>query len=132
MDWTEVFVVLLVSHLAGDFLLQTEHQALDKFGGLRRGRPRARRALFSHVTCYTATFVPALVWMASELGAGELVAVAAGVFVPHLIVDDGALVTWWMQRVKSTRADPGTPLYVYVDQSAHVVTLFALAVVVGT
>ena len=40
MSWVEVFAVLMVSHLAGDFLLQTEWQATHKFGGLapRPGR----------------------------------------------------------------------------------------------
>ncbi len=44
MPWPEIFLVFLVSHLAGDFLLQTEFQATRKFGGLS-GDPVARRAL---------------------------------------------------------------------------------------
>ena len=34
MDWGEISIVFFVSHLAGDFLVQTEWQALHKRGGL--------------------------------------------------------------------------------------------------
>ena len=63
MPWVEVFAVFVVSHLAGDYLLQTDWQAENKRGGLG-GDPVARRALLSHVTTYTLAFVPAFIWLA--------------------------------------------------------------------
>ena len=42
MAWSEVFIVLLLSHLAGDFVLQTDWQAEHKHGGLSRGRGSRR------------------------------------------------------------------------------------------
>lgn len=130
--WIEVFTVFALCHLAGDFLLQTNDQALDKNGGLHRGRRRARHALLSHVALYTVAFAPALVWLADDLSPLAVAATAAGVFLPHLVVDDGAVVTWWMHRVKGTVSEPGEPLYLYVDQTLHVLSLFALALAVAS
>src|SRR5947209_7410343 len=62
MPWVEVFVVFLVSHLVGDYMLQTEWQALNKRGALK-GTPTQRRALLSHIATYTLAFVPCLVWL---------------------------------------------------------------------
>ena len=67
MEWTEIFAVFIVSHLVGDYLLQTEWQALNKRGGLSRD-PVSRRALLSHISTYTLAFVPAAVWLAGERG----------------------------------------------------------------
>jgi hypothetical protein len=130
MPWAEVFLVLVMCHVAGDFLLQTDEQALHKFAGLRRGA-RERRALLSHVATYTLAFVPMLVWLADEVSAAGLAAVAVGVALPHLVIDDGLPVVGWMRSVKGTAAEPGTPLFVYVDQSFHLLALFALALLAG-
>jgi len=52
-----VFVVFAVCHLVGDYAVQTDWQALNKRGGL--GSPGdKRRALVTHVSTYTLTFVP--------------------------------------------------------------------------
>lgn len=126
MDWVEVFAVLVVSHLAGDFLLQTEWQATNKYGGLGRGRPAGRRALVTHVLTYTLCFVPALVWLADSLGWGVLW-VAGLVAVPHLVQDDGRLLSAYLRRVKRSDAGPGDLVFVMTDQSAHLLTLFVIA-----
>ncbi len=55
--------------MVGDYLLQTDWQARHKTGGLGRN-PVARRALLAHVATYTLAFVPALIWIGDELGAG--------------------------------------------------------------
>ncbi len=57
MPWDEIFVVFVISHLVGDYLLQTEWQALNKHGGLT-GTPEMRLALFSHVTHLHAVLHP--------------------------------------------------------------------------
>ena len=58
MLWVEAFLLFAVSHLVGDFILQTDWQAHHKHGGLGRN-PTSRRALISHVATYTLAFVPA-------------------------------------------------------------------------
>jgi hypothetical protein len=128
--WIEVFAVLLVCHLVGDYLLQTEFQAVNKHGGLGRD-PVRRRALALHTLAYTAAYIPALIWLSDGgLGVGELALVALAVGIPHGVQDDGRLLRAWMSQVKHTRFSPG-PLSMAVDQSFHVVALFVLAVAVG-
>ena len=129
MPWVEVFAVLVVCHAVGDFLLQTEWQATHKRGGLGRD-PLRRRALLAHVTTYTLAFVPALAWLAGDLGAGGVAAVAAAVFVPHALQDDGRLLSAYVRTVKRTEPAPGM-LMLAVDQCFHLVVLFGLALAAG-
>src|SRR6059036_1527399 len=106
MPWVEVFAVFVVSHVVGDYILQTEWQALHKRGGLT-GPPEARRALASHIATYTLAFVPGLIWLSSSVHAWT-VGVAALIAVPHLIQDDGRLLASYASTVKKAdiRANP--------------------------
>ena len=130
MVWVEVFAVFLVCHLAGDYLLQTDWQALHKRNGLSGG-PEAFRALFSHVTTYTLAFVPALIWIGGDLSALEVAAVAGLIFGPHLVQDDGRLLGRYMKAVKGSEAAENLPVAAMVDQSFHYLTLFLIALLVG-
>jgi hypothetical protein len=130
MPWVEIFAVFLVSHLVGDYLLQTEWQARNKHGGLT-GSTVQRRALAAHVATYTLAYVPALIWLWKSNHAWVFL-LALGIAVPHLIQDDGQLLVRYAAAVKKTdlRANPG--LAVALDQSFHVLTLFVTALVVGS
>lgn len=125
MTWPAALLALLVSHLVGDFLVQTEWQALNKQSGL--SVPRSRRALVSHVTAYTAAFIPALVWIGIRTTPWHALAVAAVVAITHLLVDDGRFVQMWLRVVKRAQ-DPSVALTVSVDQSFHVICLLGAAV----
>ena len=129
MPWVEIFAVFVVSHAAGDYLLQTDWQALNKRGGLGPD-PVAQRALVSHVVSYTAAFVPAAVWLGDDLKPLGVVAFLAGIFFPHLIQDDGRLLARYIRTVKGEGAAANSALVTSVDQSLHIVVLFATAVVV--
>jgi hypothetical protein len=129
MDWAEVFVVFLVSHLVGDFAIQTEWQARHKHGGLGPS-PTARRALLVHVTTYTLVFVPAFVWLWDDLGAGVF-ALAALIFGTHLVQDDGRLLDGYVLHVKRTNPADHPAVRAAVDQTFHLVLLFGLALLVG-
>lgn len=129
MDWVEVFAALVVSHLAGDFLIQTNWQATHKREGLGPD-PERRRALVSHTISYTFCFAPALAWLAGDLGAAGTAALAAGIFLPHLVQDDGRLLSSYVRAVKHTEPEPGM-LMLMVDQSFHMLVLFGLAVAAG-
>ena len=132
MPWAEVFAAFVICHLAGDYLLQTDWQAQHKAGGLGPD-PRARRALFAHVATYTLAFVPALVWLADDVSAGEVVAVAAIIFATHLVQDDRRLLALYNTRVKGMAADANSEVVpLAVDQTFHLLILFALALWVGT
>jgi Protein of unknown function (DUF3307) len=125
VDWSDVFLVFAVSHLVGDFAFQTEWQAQHKRGGLGPD-PVARRALVTHVLTYTLAFVPALVWLWDDLGAGVL-ALAALLAGEHLVQDDGRLLSSWVRSVKRTDPSRHPPVMIAVDQTFHAVVLLALA-----
>jgi hypothetical protein len=125
VEWTEAFLVFLVTHLVGDFGLQTEWQAEHKRGGLGADRT-ARRALFAHVAVYTLVFVPALAWLWDDIGAGAF-AVGAAIFATHLVQDDGTLLDRYAVHVKRTDPRSHPAVMVAVDQTLHVVVLFVLA-----
>ena len=130
MPWVEVFAVFVVSHLSGDYLLQTEWQATNKRGGLGSD-PVARRALLAHITTYVLAFVPALVWLADDLGAGVLW-VAALIGIPHLVQDDGRLLTGYISRVNGAPAARNPAIFAAVDQTFHILTLFLIALLAGS
>jgi hypothetical protein len=125
MTWPAVFLVLLLSHIAGDFLLQTEWQALNKAGGLGRSR-EARRALRNHALTYTLAYVPGLVWIAGDHGPALAVLLAVLIVLPHAVVDDGRLLRRYMRDVKHC-PQPALGLVVAVDQSFHLVLLLPVA-----
>ncbi len=129
MTWPAVLGAFLVCHLSGDFLLQTEWQALTKVQGL--GTVEGRRALRNHVATYTLVFLPPLIWIAHDRSVLGAIGVAALIAVPHVAVDDGRLVAQWMTSVKhAPQATPG--LRLMVDQSFHVVCLLAAALVAAS
>ncbi|MEA2425352.1 MAG: hypothetical protein QOH13_1762 [Thermoleophilaceae bacterium] len=125
MRWEGVFLVFVVCHVTGDFLLQTDWQAVHKRGGLSRN-PEARRALFSHVTVYTLCFAPAVAWIASNSSA-LAIALLPVIFIPHLIQDDARALIAWNRRVKGGSPPPGDPVYMAIDQSFHFAMLFGTA-----
>ncbi|MDA0162367.1 DUF3307 domain-containing protein [Solirubrobacter ginsenosidimutans] len=130
MSWVSVFAGFLVAHMVGDYLFQTDWQALNKRGGLTAGGV-SRRALVSHVTTYTLAFLPAFIWIGSELDAVWAIVAAVLVFVPHLIIDDGRLVALYLARVKGVEG-LNLGLAASVDQTFHVLSLFLVALLLGT
>jgi Protein of unknown function (DUF3307) len=129
MPWVEIFAVFTVSHLVGDFLLQTDVQAMHKRGGLG-GNGISPRSLLSHTLTYTLAFVPALVWLAGDIGVVETIGVALLIAIPHMIQDDGRLLDAYMRHVKGVDPRPGG-LLIAVDQSFHLLALFLIALLVG-
>jgi hypothetical protein len=129
VSWVDAFAAFLVAHMVGDYLFQTDWQARHKRGGLTGGGI-ALRALMSHVTTYTIAFIPALIWIGSETDAVVAIVSAVLIFLPHLVVDDGRLVRFYLARVK--RADGfDVGLAASVDQSFHVLSLSLVAILVG-
>jgi hypothetical protein len=129
VTWVEIFILFVVSHLVGDYLLQTDWQALHKRGGLARGAGEARRALFTHVGTYTLAFVPALV--VSDLSV-ELVWVVPAIAIPHLIQDDGRLLHAYMKRVKHLDPTGNLSVSIAVDQTFHLLALLVVALAIGS
>jgi hypothetical protein len=130
MPWVELFAVFIVSHLVGDFLLQTDLQAMHKRGGLS-GDGKSPRGLLSHTVTYTLAFVPALIWIGGEVGVLAALGTALAIAVPHMVQDDGRLLDAYMRRVKGVEPQVGSVLLLAVDQSFHLFALFLLALIVG-
>ncbi len=130
MPWVELFAVFVVSHMAGDFLLQTGWQARKKHGGLGRD-PEARRALFTHVLSYTLVFIPVLIWIGDVIDAGTALGAAALIAVPHLVQDDGRLLRRYMLAIKHTDPESEPVVGVMVDQSLHFALLLLIALLIG-
>jgi hypothetical protein len=131
MAWVEIFAVFFVSHLVGDYLLQTDWQARNKPGGLGRD-PLARRALVSHIVSYTLAFVPALIWLADDIGAAAAVGIAGVIAIPHLIQDDGRVLGAYVRRIKGPSALEERSVLAAADQSFHVLALFLTALLAGS
>ncbi len=129
MPWVEVFAVFFVSHQVGDYLLQTDWQAMHKRGGLSSPGVR-RRALLSHIATYTLAFVPSLIWLFDSLNWG-VIGVAALIAIPHLIQDDGRLLTEYARLVKKADLSSNPSLGAVLDQAFHFVALFLVALLAG-
>jgi hypothetical protein len=125
MPWVEAFAAFVVCHLVGDYLLQTDWQARNKRGGLGSD-PEARRALLSHIASYTLAFVPALIWLADEIGAWA-VGIGALIAAPHLIQDDGRLLAVYLHRVKHADGRANPSVAAAADQAFHFLALFLTA-----
>jgi hypothetical protein len=123
--WVEAFALFAVSHLVGDYVLQTDWQALHKRGGLGSDRI-ARRALLSHIATYTLAFLPALIWVGIEIGPWGAIGIGTLIAAPHLIQDDGRLLGAYMRGVKGVR-EPSELLSMSVDQSFHFAALLGAA-----
>ncbi len=129
MPWVEIFAVFIVSHLVGDFLLQTNVQAINKRGGLG-AHGESTRGLVSHTLTYTLAFVPGLIWLSTDIG-WWTIGIALLIAVPHLVQDDGRLLDIYMRRVKGVEPEPGG-LLIAVDQAWHVLVLFLIALLAGS
>jgi Protein of unknown function (DUF3307) len=84
----DLFVLALLGHLVGDYLLQTKHMALHKSDP---GWPGVA-ACTVHVALYTAA-VCAFLWTL------DLVVVGL-VFVPHWIIDRWSLASAWLRLIR--------------------------------
>jgi Protein of unknown function (DUF3307) len=129
VTWAAVFVLFFVSHQVGDYLLQTDWQAMHKRGGLGRNRV-ARRALLTHTSTYTLAYIPAFIWIATSLG-WEVLVIAASVSLPHMIQDDGRALTVYVRRVKGLDPVANHTIAAIVDQAFHMVALLGAALLVS-
>lgn len=119
-----LFVALLLAHLVGDWLVQTDVQARDKAGSWL--------AMAEHIVGYHLVMlaVLALIWPpgASELPAFVIVVVSA---VTHAVIDRRWPTVWLMRHTRSGKlAEQMWGIFV-VDQALHLSILALLALVVG-
>ena len=110
-----VFEGLVISHLLGDWLLQTEWQAQNKRTNVL--------ALLTHIIIYHAVILAVLL-LAFRLPLIPTLATVVVLGVLHAVLDRQAAVLWIMKtmRLVVTR-EPERWLFVAIDQSLHIVAL---------
>jgi hypothetical protein len=115
-----IFETLVVVHVLGDWLLQTEWQALNKGHNLS--------ALLTHVIVYHVVLLLAL---GIKLGFDQpVVYVTVGVLaLLHGILDRQGFIQWLMRTLRITvERRPERWLSIAVDQSVHLVLLAGTAI----
>jgi hypothetical protein len=108
-DW------LLVGHLTGDFLLQTERMARKE---------RQASALALHIGAYGAVQGAILALLAPRLAVWA--GCVAWLLITHAALDTRHPVRWWMGILGVTSNTAWLPIV--LDQAFHVLTLVPVAV----
>jgi hypothetical protein len=116
-DW------LLVCHLAGDFLLQSNNMAKRKADDWAW--------MFRHIAAYMVAITIMIVRYTIRHGLPAWLALTALLFVAgtHIILDRRGFTNWWMRRVIKTSDRPW--LTIVADQVFHVITLAIVAQVLA-
>lgn len=107
------FDVLLIAHLFGDFIFQTNWMAVNKAN-------RTNSLLF-HALTYTLT----IFLFASVFSVKLSVWAILLIFVSHCILDRRSFPKWWVKTVMRVHGRETDWLVIMVDQAFHV---FILAV----
>lgn len=118
-----LFETLLIAHVVGDWLLQTEWQAMNKATNWR--------ALLTHVLVYHIVILAALLWRMGP-GAPAVYFVVLGLAVVHVVMDRKRSVEWFMRAMRiSVRREPSGWLAIAVDQSLHLVWLAVATIILA-
>ena len=106
---------LLLAHLLGDWILQTNWQA--------RNKQHNWRAMISHVVVYHLVVLAVLV-VRFGFWDGRVYAVVLGLAATHAFLDRRWPVEWLMKALgNATRNDSDRWLAVMFDQSIHILLL---------
>lgn len=110
-----LFESLLMAHILGDWILQTEWQALNKETNWR--------AMTAHVSVYSAVVLVVLGVRFGWTDASVYAAVVALAIV-HVILDRRRPLLWFMRVARITVArEPEAWFMIAVDQAVHVLFL---------
>lgn len=112
-DW------LLVSHLIGDFLLQTDQMAEHKSGQWSW--------MLAHVGIYMVLVIPVVVGYAWTHHSPAWLVLSVLLFLAgsHVFLDRRGFTVWWMRLVGISPEHPWLPIA--VDQVFHVLALTIVA-----
>ncbi|OFD42206.1 hypothetical protein BWGOE3_34590 [Bacillus mycoides] len=113
-----LFIVLYIGHKIGDYLLQTDYQAVNKKDNWI--------ALISHCFIYTlAVSIMAYVFV----GFFNWTAIFI-LFISHIIIDRKIFLNWWAKNIKRIRDTEETavqPGLIELDQAFHYIILFIIS-----
>lgn len=112
-DW------LLVCHLVGDFLLQSDSMALNKM--------QQWLWLLRHIVVYMVLITVVLGVYALDHGVPAWLVVVSLLFIAgtHIVLDLRGFTLWWMRLVGVSPEHPW--LAIVADQVLHIVTLAIVA-----
>lgn len=118
-----IFEGLLMAHLLGDWLLQTEWQVLNKVKDLR--------ALGTHVVVYHAVVFLVLL-LGFSLSVLPVIAVVVVLAVFHAILDRRTAVRGLMKALRlAVTREPDQWLAIVVDQALHLLSLGVASLVLS-
>ncbi|KFL63784.1 DUF3307 domain-containing protein [Bacillus cereus ATCC 10876] len=113
-----LFIVLYIGHKIGDYLLQTDYQAVNKKDNWI--------ALISHCFIYTlAVSIMAYVFV----GFFNWTAIFI-LFISHIIIDRKIFLNWWaknIKRIRDTEEPAVQPGLIELDQAFHYIILFIIS-----
>ncbi|KQX67245.1 MULTISPECIES: DUF3307 domain-containing protein [unclassified Paenibacillus] len=121
INWTiniELLAVLLIGHLIGDYLLQTDKQAIRK--------NTQWIPLIVHCAVYTIVL---LILMYLLLGIFNWTMIFI-IFFTHVIIDKGEIVSWWARKVKGIEdvsKETIRPVLMAIDQTFHLIVIFFIS-----
>ena len=116
-----IFEGLLMAHLLGDWLLQTEWQAVNK--------ARHFGALLTHLVVSHAVIFAVLFW-GFGLSLLPVVIVTVGLAVIHGILDGTGFLPWLMRTMRLfVKREPEKWIMVIFDQVIHLLLLGAATLV---
>lgn len=113
----ELLAVLLIGHLIGDYLLQTNKQALKK--------TEEWIPLILHCVVYTVT-LSILAYFLDGLFNWTMSFI---IFITHIFIDRGQFVKWWAKRIKGIKDLDQSPIrsvLMAIDQTFHIIVIFAI------
>lgn len=111
----EIFLLLIVGHAVGDFLLQTSWQAENK--------SRIWKALITHGLVYSI-----VVYLLTLMAGGISLISISVIFLSHVLLDKGNIVKWWLKTIKKEHTD-NAQIRFLVDQSLHVLVLLIVTII---
>ena len=113
-----LFIVLYIGHKIGDYLLQTDYQAVNKKDNWI--------ALISHCFIYTlAVSIMAYVFV----GFFNWTAIFI-LFISHIIIDRKVFLNWWaknIKRIRDTEEPAVQPGLIELDQAFHYIIVFIIS-----
>ncbi|GIP33350.1 DUF3307 domain-containing protein [Paenibacillus sp. J2TS4] len=112
MNQFSAFDLLLIAHLIGDYLLQTEWMA--KYKAERWG------ALLTHSLVYTAVIALfAFLWIPGGVSIWGILLV----FGSHVFLDRRKPVAYWYEKIMRVTDERSKWLMIIVDQTFHLIVL---------
>lgn len=119
-----MFEGMLLAHVVGDWLLQTEWQAQNKASHWG--------AMAAHIVVYHTALL-AVLWFGFSLRNGLTLLVVALLAISHVILDRRAFVHGLMRVLRlSVQRSPDPWFCIVIDQCLHFVLLGAAALVLSS